>query len=447
MAAPDPNIGRVLGDYKLLKMLGRGGMGIVYKARQLSLDRSVAIKILRSEIAENENLVKRFLREGKVLAKLEHSNIVRVHQVGRDRDTYYLAMEYVRGKTLREVLKEDGRLKVNRAVDIARQVAEALASAHKQDIIHRDIKPGNIMIDRKGRVRVMDFGLAKVMSEISSGLTSTGTILGSPRYMAPEQWRGDPATPQTDIYGLGTVLYEMLAGEPPFRGETPQSLMHEILAGDFPAPSYKNPNVITALDTIVLDMTAKDPAKRYVSAESLAKEMRNWLSMETDKIDEVVGSTRTEDDFIAGIEAKVANIQVSPPFTKVSRTLAPAAHSASPQERTRDLAYAAFQSVLFVTLMGVFFCLPVVWIFTVRLMLDYRRYPITADFQPLVTVLISIENMLFCILGISIVVMLVAFVTGNKFRKSLTHLSFWLALLTATSYFGGNCVRLFQHQG
>lgn len=274
MAETDNNIGRVIGDYRLLKLLGKGGMGVVYKARQLSLARSVAVKILPAELSQHENSLKRFFREGKVLAKLEHPNIVQVLQAAQDGDTYYLAMEYVRGRTLREVLKKEGRFEVKRAVDIARQIAEALDTAHEHEVIHRDIKPGNIMLDRSGRVRVLDFGLAKVVSEISSELTATGAFLGSPRYMAPEQWRGEPVTPQTDIYGLGVVLYEMLAGEPPFRGETPQSLMHEILEGHFPAPSFKNPDVTTALDRIVLDMTAKDPAKRYVSAKALAETLQ-----------------------------------------------------------------------------------------------------------------------------------------------------------------------------
>lgn len=277
MAETDNNIGRVIGDYRLLKLLGKGGMGVVYKARQLSLDRSVAVKLLPDTLAEDQVFVRRFFREGKTLAKLDHPNIVGVLHVGKDDETHYLVMDYIRGKTLRQLMKKEGRFEVDRALDIARQVAVALAEAHKNGIIHRDIKPANIMIDREGRVKVMDFGLAKAIGGVTTEVTASGVLVGSPRYMSPEQWRGEPLSPQTDIYSLGILLYEMLTGEAPFAADAAHVIMLKALEWQCPAPSWKNAAVTSAIDKIISDMVAKEPRMRYVSSEVLAGELRGLL--------------------------------------------------------------------------------------------------------------------------------------------------------------------------
>lgn len=260
-----------MGNYHVVAELGRGGMGVVYKAQQQSLNRSVAIKVLPAHLSHDEGFVKRFLREARFAAELNHPNIVTIHDVGQHGAHYFIVMEYILGVPLSTLLR-NGPLKELQALRVAYQIALALAAAHAHMIIHRDIKPENIMVDPEGRVKVTDFGLAKAITG-ASNLTATGALLGTPRYMSPEQCRAEEVNTRSDVYSLGVVLFEMLVGKAPFTADTPLVLMRQIVEDPFPAPSSLRPGIPEPIDRLVLKMVAKDPALRYISAEAVAKDI------------------------------------------------------------------------------------------------------------------------------------------------------------------------------
>jgi serine/threonine protein kinase len=215
------------------------------------------------------------------VAQLSHANIVTVHAMGEDDGIYYIAMEYVEGQSLADFIKRQQRLDVRTAVKITQQIASALTPAHMKGIIHRDIKPANIMLDADGQVKVMDFGVAKLL-HADTALTMDGRQVGSPQYMSPEQCRGDSVDARSDIYGLGVTLHEMLAGRPTFVGETPLAVMHQITTGPFPLITERNPNVPPAVVQIIARMTAQEREQRYSSAEELSKDLLNFLHAPAD---------------------------------------------------------------------------------------------------------------------------------------------------------------------
>jgi len=263
----------LIGRYRVLGELGRGAMGIVYEAADDLLGRPVAIKTINmsADLAERADHEARFLQEAKAAGGLSHPNVVTVYDVGRQQDLLYMAMELLDGEELRDVIAR-GELPLDTAVDIAAQVADGLAFAHERGIVHRDVKPSNIMVLRGSTVKIMDFGIARVrMSDVK---TQTGLRLGSPRYMAPEQLLGQNIDLRADIFALGVVLYEMLAGIAPFGGEDMQEVMFRVASFDPPAPSRINPAVPTVLDLVVARAIAKDPAQRYQDAASLANDLR-----------------------------------------------------------------------------------------------------------------------------------------------------------------------------
>jgi eukaryotic-like serine/threonine-protein kinase len=268
-------IGKVVGNYEILAELGRGGMGVVYKAHEMSLQRVVALKVLPAHLAGDPEFVKRFEREARSVAQLNHPNIVTIYAVGEHDGNHFIAMEYIKGRTFTAALEQDGPFEVRRAVELLAQSADALAEAHNKDIIHRDIKPHNIMIDQAGRVKVMDFGLAKALSGATS-LTAAGTAMGTPTYMSPEQCQGGALDPRTDLYSLGVTFFEMLAGRPPFVGDTPLAVISQIMTADFPSVTYFNPEVPPEVARIVEKMVARDPAARYAFAEALAADASKW---------------------------------------------------------------------------------------------------------------------------------------------------------------------------
>ena len=272
---PEPSslVGKTVGNYEIQRELGRGGMGVVYKAHEQSLQRVVALKVLLAHLARDTAFVKRFLHEARAVARLNHPNVVTIHTVGQHGGTYYIAMEYVKGRSLAEIIRAEGQIDVRRALDIAAQSAKALAEAHKQGIIHRDIKPHNIMVDEAGLVKVMDFGLARA-AQSSTHLTATGAQLGTPRYMSPEQCQGKPLDPRTDVFSLGVTLYEMLAGSPPFDADTPLALMYQILHEPFPAVQELNADVPAGVAQVLARMTARDPDQRYPSAAVLCADLK-----------------------------------------------------------------------------------------------------------------------------------------------------------------------------
>ena len=268
--------GRQLGDYRLLRRLGRGAMAQVYLAEQCSLGRQVAFKVLRSELANDETYIQRFQREARAAAALVHANIVQIHEVGCIDHVHFIAQEYVQGLNLRQWITRNGNLDLRMALIIMRQVTAALAKAAEEGIVHRDIKPENIMLTRSGEVKVADFGLARVPGKGDAvDLTQAGMTLGTPLYMSPEQVEGAPLDHRSDLYSLGVTCYHMLSGSPPFDGETALSVAVQHLKK--PPESLENlrPDLPPALCRIVHKMLAKAPADRYQSARELLRELRH----------------------------------------------------------------------------------------------------------------------------------------------------------------------------
>ena len=271
---PDESlVGKTIGNYKILQEVGRGGMGVVYKAHETTLQRIVALKILPPHIANDAAFVKRFEREARFAASLSHPNIVAIHAVGQEGPYHYIAMEYVKGKTLAKLLREAGRLSVNRALEIALAAAEALTEAHDMGMVHRDIKPDNIMIDESGRVKVMDFGLARGVHSTTE-LTAKGAVIGTPRYMSPEQCEGHKPDHRTDVYSLGVVLFEMLTGSTPYAAETPLALMRHIVETPLPSIQTISADVAPHVCSIVYKMTAKRADDRYATARDVAIDIK-----------------------------------------------------------------------------------------------------------------------------------------------------------------------------
>jgi eukaryotic-like serine/threonine-protein kinase len=254
------------GRYKILRKLGAGGMADVYLAEDQELGRRVAIKILNDRHANDEQFVERFRREAKNAAGLSHPNIVSIFDRGQAEGTYYIAMEYLDGRSLKELITARGPAPIHVAVDYARQILAALRVAHRQGVVHRDIKPHNVLVDSEGRVKVTDFGIARAGP---SQMTEEGSIIGTAQYLSPEQAQGAPVTPSSDLYSVGIVLYELLTGTVPFAGETPVELAMKHLSKVPDPPSRLRPEVPRDLDFVVMRALAKTPEERYQSADEM----------------------------------------------------------------------------------------------------------------------------------------------------------------------------------
>ena len=267
MAATDPLIDSLFdGRYRILRKLGAGGMANVYLAEDQELGRRVAIKILNERHANDEQFVERFRREAKNAAALSHPNIVSIYDRGEAEGTYYIAMEYLDGRSLKELIVSRGPAPVNVAVEYARQILSALRFAHRHGIVHRDIKPHNVLVDNEGRVKVTDFGIARAGT---SQMTEAGSIVGTAQYLSPEQARGADVDQRSDLYSLGVVLYELLTGETPFDGDTPVEIAMKHLSTLPEPPSAHRPDVPHELDLVATRALAKDPDERYQSAEEM----------------------------------------------------------------------------------------------------------------------------------------------------------------------------------
>ncbi|MDP9455808.1 MAG: Stk1 family PASTA domain-containing Ser/Thr kinase [Actinomycetota bacterium] len=263
--------------YALVRALGSGGMAKVYLAHDEVLGRDVALKMLRGAYAEDEEFVERFKREAQAAARLSHPNIVAVYDRGRSEDgSYYIAMEYVPGGTLKDRIVRDGALAPGVSAGVAEQIADALSAAHEQGVIHRDIKPQNALVTRSGDVKVTDFGIARAAA--SPSVTATSVVLGTAAYMSPEQAQGKPVGPASDLYSLGVVLYEMLTGALPFEAENPVAVSLKHINELAPSPREANPEVPEALDAITLRLLAKNPEDRYPSAAALANDLERLQS-------------------------------------------------------------------------------------------------------------------------------------------------------------------------
>lgn len=263
-------IGQTISHYKILEKLGEGGMGVVYKAQDLELDRTVAVKFLSTHLSASEESKTRFMQEARATAALNHPNILGVYEINRQDGNVFFVMEYVQGTTLKshiENLKSGSGTSPLQALAWTEQIALGLKTAHGKNIVHRDIKPENIMIANDGLLKIMDFGIAKLKS--SSGITKTGTSLGTLSYMSPEQAQGIATDARCDIWSLGVVFYELLTGERPFRAEHDAGLLYLIVNEDPPVPSALDKKIPRQLDAVVLKMLQKDRARRYETMDAL----------------------------------------------------------------------------------------------------------------------------------------------------------------------------------
>ena len=258
--------------YRVEARIGTGGMADVFRGFDPVLHRTVAIKVLNARFASDESFVDRFRREAQAAARLNHPNIVGVFDHGSDDGTQYIVMEFIEGRTLADALGAGRRPTPAQAAEIARHICDALAAAHAQGVIHRDIKPANIMVTRDGTVKVMDFGIARLVSGPETA-PQTSAVLGTAAYLSPEQAQGQPVDARTDIYSLGTVLYEMLAGRPPFAGESPVAIAYKQVNEPPVPPSQINPDVPPSLDAVVMRALAKNPANRYQTAREFADDL------------------------------------------------------------------------------------------------------------------------------------------------------------------------------
>ena len=264
----DPLVGRLLdGRYQIESRIARGGMATVYLALDIRLDRTVALKVMHGSLAEDPSFVRRFIGEAKSVASLSHPNVVSVFDQGADRELVYLSMEYVPGKTLRDVLRQRGRLPGREALEIVIPVLAALGAAHQQGMVHRDIKPENVLLSTDGRVKVVDFGLAKAIE--SSNQTRTGVMIGTIGYMSPEQVTTGAADVRSDVYAVGIMLFELITGQQPYDGETPMSVAYRHVHDTVPPPSAYVPETPQVIDQLVLQATARDPQYRPADATAM----------------------------------------------------------------------------------------------------------------------------------------------------------------------------------
>ena len=276
--AAEETFPRPFGPYELLEEIARGGMGVVYKARHVSLDRIVALKMIL-EGQMSAEAVERFHREAKAAAALDHPNIVPIYDIGEGEGRHYFTMAYIEGGSVKGLVQTAGPRPFTEAAALTAAIADGMAFAHQRGLIHRDLKPDNILLDHQGRLRITDFGLAKLV-QADTGLTASGIILGTPAYMSPEQALGGKReiTPAADIYALGGVLYFLLTGKPPFRGLTITEVLWQVMQEPPEAPHLQNPLIPKELEQICLKCLEKDPARRFPSAAALAGALRAWAA-------------------------------------------------------------------------------------------------------------------------------------------------------------------------
>ncbi len=268
------------GRYAVVERVGSGGMAEVYRARDELLGRDVAVKVLNDRLSHDRSFVERFRREARSAANLNHPNVVSLYDYGSDEGAYYIVMEFIEGKSLGDIVAESGALLPERAAEIASDVAAALERAHSSGLVHRDIKPTNIMVTPSGQTKVTDFGIARALGQSSeqTQMTQTGMVIGTAAYLSPEQAQGNPVDARSDVYSLGCVLYEMLSARAPFTGDTPLAIAYKHVREDPVAPSTVNPDVPRELDAITLKALSKNPDNRYASAHEMREDLQRFVN-------------------------------------------------------------------------------------------------------------------------------------------------------------------------
>lgn len=330
-----------LGRYEIVSELGQGAMGVVYKATDPLIDRVVAIKTISLNLAqeEREEYEARFYQEAKAAGRLSHPNIVTIFDVGRSGDIAYIAMEFLQGRELRDILNDGQLLPVDQALDIVAQVATGLSYAHDHDIVHRDVKPSNVMVGQDGHVKITDFGIARMAS--AGVRTQTGMVLGSPKYMSPEQVTGKAIDRRSDVFSLGVMLYEVLTGQPPFMGENVNAIMYQTLNAIPAPPSTLNPAVPDMLNFIVAKALAKDVDVRYQDAKELANDLRacrDSLSRTAPPVAREIyrhGSKESRSDAVVAEQEEgkpAVTMGLSSSFDSAGATMRLAALTASPED-------------------------------------------------------------------------------------------------------------------
>ena len=262
--------------YELHRQIARGGMADVFLARDLLLDRPVAIKVLFDQFSKDKQFVERFRREAQRAANLNHPNIVSVFDWGEESGTYFIVMEYVEGRSLAEIIRTEGSIQPDKVAEISSEVAAALSFAHRNGIVHRDVKPGNVLVAPNGHVKVADFGIARALANVQSELTQAGTVMGTATYISPEQAQGIEVDPRSDLYSLGVMIYEMLSGQPPFTGETPVAVAYQHVQDSPASLRSAGVSVAESLEAVTMKLLAKNPVNRYPTAEDLRSDLRRY---------------------------------------------------------------------------------------------------------------------------------------------------------------------------
>jgi serine/threonine protein kinase len=278
--------------YRLIAQHGSGGMAVVYKAQDVELGRVVAIKILRPTLTSDPAFLTRFRHEARAVANLAHPNIVTVHDVGHDRNTHYIVMEYIEGQDLKRLIRADAPFTINHALELTIQICAGVGYAHRADLVHADVKPQNVLVTEDGHVKVTDFGIARAFSYSAPG-RKLSLVWGSPHYFSPEQAQGDPPTPAADVYAIGVILFEMLTGRLPFTGKDHEELALAHIQDEAPLVSDFNPSVPRNLSRIIRKVMAKEPSSRYRTADQLGRILINYREQGLDTTERQAASQAT----------------------------------------------------------------------------------------------------------------------------------------------------------